>query len=259
MQEEQDWVMADYILDLRDEEGSLQLARDTTAAAQRMFPGRTFRTAFKVLAGWGRDCPPERAPPMPREWASALTILLIAASQSGVGLALLLAFSGLLRIGEALNLRWHDVVWGSHQVVLLLPRTKTGEFQRVVITSPYAIAFLSRYWSSVSHLPEEKVCNVSYDKVRTWITKGCAALGFRTAFRSHSFRRGAATTLFMAGVPLQNIMILGRWKSEVSARMYIHAGEVALIRLRDSLTAAQLARIDLFNRLGVKVFDLSLA
>ena len=234
-EEHQDYILADYVLDVRDEEGehSLQLVRDTLSGLQKLFPRRKFRTSWAVTAGWAAQRPPQQAPPMPESLCYAMVVLLFQLDQPGIGLCLLLCFCGLMRVGEVLNLRLKDMVIGTSEIVVLLARTKRGEAERVVLASDGVVGLIKRYVSKFEVKTEQLVCQVPYSRVRAWIPKIAAGLGFQhVPFRSHSFRRGGATTLFMSHVPLQTIMHLGRWKSEHSCRMYIHQGEASIIRLK---------------------------
>ena len=77
-----------------------------------------------------------------------------------------------------------------------------------------------------------KLCGVSYAQVRGWLVKGQKALGIPwLELRSYSFRRGAATVLFTEGVPIMNIMEMGRWASLHSCRIYIQHAEAELMTL----------------------------
>ena len=140
-EEDQEWLLSDYILHSRDEDLPLQHARDIVNALQKQYPRRRFTTAWKVVNGWARKRPPDQAPPFPQGVAMAMVILLISVSQPGCGIAVLLCFCGLLRIGEALKLRVSDLVCSQSNVVLLLADTKTGAHQRVVLTNVYVIQF----------------------------------------------------------------------------------------------------------------------
>ena len=51
---------------------------------------------------------------------------------------------------------------------------------------------------------------------------------------THTFRRSGASELSRMGMPLQDILLYGRWSSERAAREYIRQGEVAVHRSRQS-------------------------
>eukprot|EP00974_Lingulodinium_polyedra_P056305 5414594-Lingulodinium_polyedra.AAC.1 len=59
----------------------------------------------------------------------------------------LVAWAGLLRVGEALGLCWPQLVRTEASFVLLLPRTKRGVNERVVLSDPSIVAFLDHLLS----------------------------------------------------------------------------------------------------------------
>ena len=257
-EEDQDWIIADFVLDLRDEGYSVQLARDAVSALQKEWPRRRFSTSWQVVRGWTTETPPDRAPPMPEEVAMAVVVLLMACGQQACGLAALLAFCGLLRIGEALQLLRKDLIVSDNAIVILLPRTKTGQHQRVVLRNPQVVVFIQRWLAKYAGTNHTRVCHVSYATFRTWLARTLKVLGCENfKFRSHSFRRGAATALFQSGVPLQTVMILGRWASESSCRLYVQAGEAAMIAILRAMSASSRERVRALSSLGHRVFDLS--
>ena len=51
-------------------------------------------------------------------------------------------------------------------------------------------------------------------------------------FVPHSIRHGAATRDHLRGVPLNDILLRGRWLSEKSARRYIQTGPALLVTVK---------------------------
>ena len=236
-EEFQDYLLADYVMDLRDDHGTgaLQHARECVAALQKVFPRRRYTTASAVIAGWSAAQPPQQAPPMPQHLCYASVVLLFHLDQAGVGLCMLLCFVGLLRVGEALSLRTEDITLGSSEAIIHLHRTKRGQSECVCLTSIFVVRLIRSFIKTSGRSGTQLLCQVSYTRVRVWITRATAMLGFADIpFRSHSLRRGGATALFMQRFPLDNIMVYGRWASQSSCRMYLHTGEVAVIRLMRS-------------------------
>ena len=187
----------------------------------------------------------------------AMVVLLTASGKHDAGLVVLLCYCGLLRIGEALGLRRSDVVFGSGSLVLLLSRTKTGEHQRVVLNNPAVALFVQRFLAAAPRGPDEKMCKITYSSFRTWFSRVAAVLGGGGhQFRSHSMRRGAATSLFTAGVPFPEIMFLGRWSSESSCRLYVRSAEAAMISIERGLSPSQVARVRTLASIGPQIFEL---
>ena len=48
----------------------------------------------------------------------------------------------------------------------------------------------------------------------------------------HSLRHGGATRLFLLHVPLEDIMMRGRWASSKSARLYVQSSRAMLMSMR---------------------------
>lgn len=257
--EEQDWVAAEYVLHLFDDDAPVAVARDAIAGLQRMYPGRRYVTAWRVVTGWALRAPPVRAPPLPARLLCAAVTLLAAAGKHSVALSLLLAFTGLLRIGEVLQLRLRDVRLTLDGVVLLLPRTKTGPHQRVHVQSLCVGRFLRAFLKLHPKELDNRLCDVSYGIVGRWLRRSTAVLGYENvAFRSHSLRRGGATQLFIDGAELSRIMIYGRWQNERSCRLYIQSAEAELLSLENAVSPALQSRIRALASLTPLSLDLPL-
>ena len=255
-EEEQDFTVAGYILDLRDD-GLLapQVARDLLSGLQKLNPRRRMVVAWRVVAGWSLDRPAQQALPLPRQAALAVTVLLTAAGQPGAGLAVLLCWCGLLRIGEALRLKISDVHVLGAEVVLFLGITKRGVAERVVLANVEVVRFIALYLGRRGGCPHERMIVLSYTAFAHWFAVGLRALGLREPYRSHSLRRGGATALLLAGVPLSGIMLHGRWASETSCRLYIRPAEVVLLRSERAWTPSVRTRLEALAALGPAVFS----
>lgn len=151
------------------------------------------------------------------------------------GFALVLAFTFGMRISELLQLR------GRHLKVVVLRdrpalqvtfanvknrRSVFSTHDPYVVTAqhPLLMEMLDRFRGRVGLEDERSVFHVLRAGKRTELTRDWfagvvreAAPGDRTP---HSCRVGMATELWAAGVPLQKIMALGRWRS-LTALLYI--------------------------------------
>ena len=174
----------------------------------------------------------------------------------------MICFAGLLRISGALALTWEDVIFpdqhrGGYFIALMLRTTKKGilDGERVVLNKrlvDYLVEYRSRYMKS-----SEPFCRASYTTIRTWLHRATGALGFDPElFRTHSCRRGGATALALAGFPLSEIMLRGRWASDTSCRPCIKKGEVSLLRFRSGISLAQHETITTLANIGERVFGL---
>jgi len=219
-------------------------AEDLSAAALHDGLARHPRLVFATAASAGAAAAQKRA--------FAVVTLLAAADQLDCAMAILVAYCGLLRIGEALSLTCDAVVFGQDFAVLHLGKTKRGKADRVVLADAGVVALLRRYLAHTGRQRSQRLFWCSYSKLRVWLKRATDHLGFTdVAFRSHSLRRGAATELFAARVPLERIMMFGRWASESNCRLYLHQGEVALISTLRS--QRQWALIEALARLAPQV------
>jgi site-specific recombinase XerD len=66
-------------------------------------------------------------------------------------------------------------------------------------------------------------------KFYKYFKSACADLGLSEAYVPHSLRHGGATHDFMRGVPLEEILHLGRWASIKTARIYVQQGRALLL------------------------------
>ena len=256
-EEDQDFLVADYILDARDE-GDLQPqhARDLISALQKLNPRRRLHISWRVVNGWALDRPAEQALPLPCSAALALSVLLVGAGKPGVGLGVLLCWCGLLRVGESLALKIEDVRIVGAEAILFLGHTKRGVAERVVLINPGVVLFLREYLRRRGGRPWDRVIVESHTTFRRWFMLGLRALGITDPYRSHSLRRGGATAMFMNGAPLSSVMIYGRWASETSCRLYIRTAEVIMLRSEAAWTPAVRARLVALASLGHGVFKL---
>lgn len=151
-----------------------------------------------------------------------------------------LAFYGLLRVGEVvLNKAWqaHQVIGpnnillknegGKEVAELRLPFTKTDQYgvgARVKIlqtnTNYCPIRLLKLYLQQRPNTGGQLYCHFGGNPVTRYqfaavLNKALKALGIKDSdsFRTHSFRIGCASDLFEKGTSEQEIMRLGRWKS----------------------------------------------
>ena len=97
-EEEQDFYVADFVLDLMDDEESIRVGRDAISGLQRRWPRRRYTVAWQVTRGWSQQTPPERAPPMPQEVAMTLVVLFTAAGKDECALATLLCFAAFFEL-----------------------------------------------------------------------------------------------------------------------------------------------------------------
>ena len=136
-----------------------------------------------------------------------------------------------LRISEAADLRWRDVLDAEDGAGLVyIERSKTdqaGEGAYVVIT-PDTLATLKQLrrdlgaWSD-----EEAVFGLSISQISRRVDGMAHAAGLGDGYSSHSGRVGLAIRMTRRGAPLQAVQTHGRWKSPQMPARYTR-GEKAL-------------------------------
>lgn len=264
-EERQDYVLCDIVLEGVEEQAlTVQQGRDLVAAVQKRFLGRRkFMAAFSLLRAFASQKTVVQAAPFPATVLYALVVMLTVSDRERIAVALLVALTGLLRISEALNLTWEDVVFPNQhragaRIILLLRKTKRGitEGERVVLEHPGVVAYLERY-RELFYQRQQFFCRATYSTLTRWMQRGVEALGFSPdAFRTHSCRRGGATALALAYVPLAEIQHRGRWSSERSCREYIKKGEVLLLRWQAGISDNEWRRLERIAAIGEKAFEL---
>ena len=235
-EEQQDMFLAEWLVDGYELGAGRSDYGIALAALGRANPRYRFRTAWKVFDVWGQMQPPMQAGAAPPELLTAMMLAAFALNKVQVAMVICVSFAGLLRVGEALNLHWKDVVIGDHSITLCLASTKRGMEQKVVLTNAVVYWWVCRYKTLYESHFHGRVFSASYSSVLRWVKRLAMLLGAQDLhITTHSFRRSGASELSKRGMPLNDILLYGRWLSERSAREYIRKGEVAIIRAATSV------------------------
>lgn len=182
--------------------------------------------------------------------------------------AIATAVAALLRVGEVAHneseshrlLRMCDFSWASPSdrtsFYLTLRFSKTDPFShgvRVVASSPVAVTAMHRYLKArrqagLSSLPTDPLFMFRNGKAlrrralltttRTWLQQH-ADIVLEGHYRGVSFRRGGATSLSSAGIHVDTIKRLGRWKSH-AYKLYIDQGDRDKALVKDAQAAASM-------------------
>ena len=236
-EEQQDYFLAEWLIDGyeqglgRSEYGSL------LSALGRLNPRCRYKVSWKVFETWATLQPPQQAAAAPPELITAMMVVGFALNRFELSLIICLAYAGLLRVSEALQLCWKDVVLGSRAMTLCLGNTKRGMEQKVVVTNPVVAQWVLCYKQTKGlRASSDRLFSMSYSSVLRWVKKLANLLGADSiALTTHSFRRSGASELARRGIPFTDIMLFGRWLSDRSAREYIRKGEVAILRTQQLL------------------------
>ena len=133
-----------------------------------------------------------------------------------IALASVMSDAG-LRISEAADLRWRDVLVAEEGAGLVyIGRSKTdqaGEGAYVVIT-PDALVSLKQ-WRQYSNAcsDDDPVFGLSLWQLRRRVDSMARAAGLGEGYSGHSGRVGLAIRMTRRGAPLQAVQTHGRWKS----------------------------------------------
>jgi integrase len=216
-----------------------------------------------LLRGWQRAAPSVQHPPLTWPITVAIARTMAANGYSECAVATLVAFDGLLRVGELVSVRVSDVslphdsrrgsaskaartsfpsssssshpsLRRSSSAFIRLGHTKTGTNQTAEISNPDIISLLQRYISGLrttsSHL-FDLPSSTPADYYRSVLRSACHALDMSEFnFTPHSLRHGGATHAHMhMGETIEHVLYRGRWQSNSSARTYLQQGAAALI------------------------------
>ena len=201
--------------------------------------------------------PPRQAPTFPIDLALGVVTLLVLQGHFYDAWVTLMCFAGLLRVSEALRLCWMRFVRTRDAWIIIIGVAKRGLEQTVLLTDSSIAAWLDGYANAVPPSPKDRVAPTSYARCCDRLTRACAILGFdRVHWTSHGLRRGGATELLRQGVPLENIMVHGRWLSVRSCRDYLRKGEASLYLQKDYFPEGAWNRARTLAAIGHNVWKL---
>ena len=205
--------------------------QDNTPKLRGCLPG-----AWRLLKTWSINEVPNRAPPMPEHVVHALCGWACFHQRYSFAISILVAFYGMLRTGELLNIRRKDFLSekGHRSVLLSLGLTKggkrTGAAESVVLAHDAVVKPLQR-WMSLASLSTP--LTPSPGVWRSLFNQGMESLKITPyGFRPYSLRRGGATWWFGKHHSLDRILLQGRWQAAKTARIYLNEGLSVLAQLQ---------------------------
>lgn len=236
--EQLDGLLSEYIEHLWSSGEGRALAADTIAGLQDMDPKVKghLPASWRLLKTWGINEIPNRAPPLPEHAVLAMAGWAFFHQHFAFGISLLVAFYGMLRTGEVLNLTNADMFMTSIRspAVLSLGMTKGGKRQGVAESctlTPQVVLQWVWHWKKCN-TPHAKLCQSS-SSWRAMFSKCLTALNLDSfQFRPYSLRRGGATWWFSRHGSLDKLMVAGRWQAVKTARLYINEGLAVVADLK---------------------------
>jgi integrase len=235
-----DEVLADYFQHIHEERdgGGKSLASATLAGIRMYIPrlrAPALPTASAVCARWHKSRPAVSYPPLTWELAVLIACQLARSGHYRYGVATLLGFDCLMRVGELMSMRRENFADGKdirlgavyQQAMVSINKAKTGKFQSVPIEAAGVRALIA---GVIKHTkPGALVFPGGTQRYRAAFKATCADLGLSEDYVPHSLRHGGATRMYLRKEKLEDIMLRGRWKASPSARTYIQMGPALLM------------------------------
>lgn len=207
------------------------------------------REAWRLFKHWRRVEAPSRAPPLTVLLAKAIISRAVQKGDLCFACIVALAFHALLRTGEVLALRFCDLEFNLTCGVVSLQQSKSGlrsgSQEAVALRDRSTLQLLDTYWACQKHFPGQRIWPHSGQAFRKRLLSYFRF--FRVVhfgYKGYSLRRGGATFLLQQGVPLEAILLRGRWKSISVGRLYLQDGLAQLPSLR--IPPCDLDRINSF-------------
>ena len=132
-------------------------------------------------------------------------------------------------------MHWEHLTATGDSVIVVLPHTKTsqreGIQQHVVITDSLAVNMVRLLQSRGTH--SGAIFAHSAHQFRKFFDSLLERLSVANLeLRPYSLRRGGATYLFQRKIPLDRILLIGRWTSATTAKIYLQDGVSRLSQQR---------------------------
>lgn len=239
-QDDLDELLADYFSQMHaDRNGKGKSTAVATLAGIRMYlpqlKSPSLPIASAISTRWNKSRPAVSFPPLTWELTVAIAVQLARGGQYAYGVATLLGFDCLLRVGELTKLRrenfadYKDARLGSEYRVALvaIEKAKTGRYQSVKVDDPAVRLLLSGLVARMK--PRSLLFPGGAAAYRRAFKAACASLGLSNRYVPHSLRHGGATRMHIRGDRLDDILVRGRWKSTESAKTYIKMGPALLL------------------------------
>lgn len=241
-----DWIEAQWARG-----GSVNFIADALSGLHFYWPKLRgqLRTAWRLFKQWRRVEAPSRAPPITVVLVRAIVCRAVEREELDFAVLIALGFHALLRTGELLALRFCDLDIDLRCGVVSLQASKgglrTGSKEAFAVRDACTLNLLDTLWICRRHFPGQKLWSHSAQAFRQQLQSYLHYFRLcHMGFKPYSLRRGGATLLLQQGVPLEAILLRGRWKSVDVARLYLEDGLAQLPCLR--IPPNDLVRIQLY-------------
>eukprot|EP00438_Fugacium_kawagutii_P024843 Skav233725 [mRNA] locus=scaffold2225:77:649:+ [translate_table: standard] len=162
-----------------------------------------------------------------------------------------IGFHGLLRTGELLALQFQDVEFTPQCGVISLKSSKsglrTGTEEAIAVRASLTLQLVHTLCAVSRPAPGLKLWPHSGQFFRKVFSQYLQFFQLEAlALKPYSLRRGGATFLLQCGLPIETILVRGRWRSLNVARLYLEDGLAQLPSLR--LSTEQLSVVERFAK-----------
>lgn len=227
------------------------LERGVEGLASQLVVRRALKVAAKLAVPGGQKLPLDR-----RDLRAVVAVLRQQGQQHFIAVRdaalFLLGWAGMFRSSELVGIDWDDLrAVGQRGVLIFVPRSKTdqaGEGAWVFISAcdaeeqmcPVRALLRLRQLAprDVQGEPVGPVFRALPDRPRR-LSKGTVGIRLHKwlkqaqvqdfdLYAAHSLRRGGATWAVRSGVPVRQVMVMGRWRSDV-VREYLYHSPAELL------------------------------
>ena len=246
--EEYDLVVSEYLELLWDSGEPKSMAAYTLAALLYFIPPLKKRLprSWKLKATWDKLELPCQAIPLDLDTLFAFVGYFLRQQEHSVALGCIIAFNGLLRTGELLDLKAADCYRSNEGFVLVLNQTKGGQRrllqdESVIISDHLTIWAIEKLLQG--KMPGDFLVSLSPAAFRTKWNAMKAHLGLQDfRFLPYSLRRGGATWYFRCTGSFSQTMNRGRWQHLKTCKLYIAEAQTTMASISLPLaTQAKLA------------------
>ena len=231
--EDLDFLLSDWLEEMWSAGEPLYKVSDALCALHFYEPWSRKRipNVWRLFAVWRKLEVPNRAPPLTAVLVEGLASYALAHDDLAMATLFLVGFYGLLRTGELLSLKVSDVLVANRMAILSLVDTKSGKRKAasevIHINNFFAVECLS----SLQALRQAQgaaggfLWTLSQAVFRHRFNQYCNKFDLgKFNFRPYSLRRGGATHVFQTTKSMETTLVLGRWESQKTARVYISDG-----------------------------------
>ena len=199
------------------------------------------RHSWRLFRSWRRIETPCRAPPLTPHIVKAMIARAVACDYLSFATLLAIGFHALLRTGELVAIQFQDVEFADSCGVITLRSSKSGlrhgTEEAVALRDPLTLQLLEALFSVRPFCPGDRLWPHSPQSFRTSFRNSLQYFHLEDfSFKPYSLRRGGATYLLQQGVPLDCILLRGRWHSLSVARLYLEDGMAQLPAIRIPLS-----------------------